>query len=270
MNYRLIISDYDGTLRRDDGSIGAYTLDAIEEFRRQGGIFAICSGRMTSSVLEIANRLGLNGLAVSFQGSVITDMETGETLMQKSFTEEEAKCVVSFMEKEGYRIHLYTHDAFYANYDTEELHAYERLVNGKARIVSDLSNLLEERSFPVIKVLAMVDSKDKIAVYRKLCEGLDDRFYVTYSAASLVEVTPISVNKGVAVRFLADYYNIPMEKTIAIGDNLNDSTMLEAAGLGVAVANAADELKERADLVSEYSNEADCVGHIVRKYGLGG
>lgn len=269
MNYKLIISDYDGTLRRDDGSIGIYTLNAIEEYRKQGGIFAICSGRMTSSVLEIAHNLGLGGLAVSFQGSVITDIDTNETLLQVSFSKEDACYIVSVMEREGYHVHIYTPNEFYTNYDTEQLHTYEHIVNGKANVVSSLTSLLAENDFPIIKILAMVKQEEKIAVYERLNELLGDKFYVTYSAAFLVEITPKGADKGKAVEFLAKHYQIPIEKTIALGDNLNDAPMLQSAGLGVAVANGAEELKKVADLVADYSNEQDCVGHIIRIYGLG-
>jgi cof-like hydrolase len=70
------------------------------------------------------------------------------------------------------------------------------------------------------------------------------------------------------VRFLADYYRVPIEDVIAIGDNINDIPMIEAAGLGVAVGNAVQPLKDAADEVT-LTNNQNAVAHIIEKYGMG-
>ena len=82
----------------------------------------------------------------------------------------------------------------------------------------------------------------------------------------LVEVSPLGDTKGAGIRFMASHYGIDIAHTVAIGDNLNDLSMIEAAGVGVAVGNAVRELKERADYVSATNNEG-AVAEIIKRFG---
>ena len=87
------------------------------------------------------------------------------------------------------------------------------------------------------------------------------------SSEYFVEVINANYSKGTAIEFLSGYYNVPIEKTIAIGDQQNDIPMIEAAGLGIAVKNADGSLKERAAVVVPYTNEEGAVGEVIEKYG---
>lgn len=266
--YRLIISDFDGTLRRSDGTVGENTLEAIRAFLRRGGVFAICTGRMTASILPIARELKLPGLAVSFQGGTISEIETGKRIFEAPFAREDAISITRKLEELGHHVHIYTEDEFYCNVDDPYLHMYEDIVGVKGKIEPCLHRFISESGRKILKIIAMVRTEDKLPVYQQFCELFGERFYVTYSAANLVEITPKGQDKGTALRFLAEYYGIDPKDSIALGDNWNDAPMLEVAGLGVAVENAAEELKRVADLVTA-SNDEDGVGQIVRKYGLG-
>ena len=84
-----------------------------------------------------------------------------------------------------------------------------------------------------------------------------------------MEITSKTFNKGSAVRFMADYYHVPVERTVAVGDSLNDLPMLEAAGLGLAVRNADEMLKDKA-VSFEYSNDENAIGRIIERYGFTG
>ena len=113
----------------------------------------------------------------------------------------------------------------------------------------------------------MVAPDEQEELYSKLVKLLGDKFDVTCSATVLIEISPLTDNKGEAVKYLAKYYGIPIEKTVAMGDNLNDLSMIKAAGLGVAVANATEKLKQAADFVSVSNNEG-AVAQIIEKFGF--
>ena len=266
MNYDLIVSDYDGTLRRDDGTVGELTRKAIADFVAKGGIFTLCTGRMTSSVLPVARGLGLKGPVVSFQGSTVADVETGKILFEHAFSRQDALFVVETMEELGYCAHLYTQTEFYTNYEGKELEWYESVVGVKGKRVFKLSDFLRTHELSVIKILTMVKEEEKQIVFETLKQKLGPGFYVTYSAACLVEVALAGCDKGTALKYLADYHRIPLEKTMAFGDNFNDVPMILTAGVGVAVANAAPSLKECAPLVSEYTNNDDAVGRTIEAF----
>ena len=83
----------------------------------------------------------------------------------------------------------------------------------------------------------------------------------------MVEVTSRAYSKGTAVKFMADYYGVPIERTIAAGDSLNDLPMLQAAGLGLAVKNADEALKDKAQSFP-FTNDEDAIGKIIETYGF--
>ena len=271
INYPLIISDFDGTLLRTDGTISAETKSAIDGYIAAGGTFGICTGRMTGSILPRAKELGLKGLVSSYQGSVITDIESGKLLVDGYIPAENAAEICRVFEGLNLHTHVYTLDEFFVNRQDEALEMYENVCKVKGNVVTDepLSSFVLKKGFKVRKVLAMVYPEEKKRIFGIVSEALGDKFYVTYSAASLVEITSRQYSKGTAVRFMADYYGVPVEKTIAAGDSLNDLPMLEAAGLGIAVKNGDGALKDKA-LAFEDCNDENAIGRIIETYGFTG
>ena len=269
INYPLIISDFDGTLLRTDGTISEETKSAISGYIAAGGTFGICTGRMYTSILPRAKALGLKGIVASYQGSVLTDIETEKMLVDGYISAEDAARICRVFEKLDLHIHLYELEKFYVNKADEALEAYEKVCNVKGEVVTSepLSEFVLRKKPKIRNVLAMVTAEQKQADYQKAKEELGDEFYVTYSAAFLVEVTGKQYSKGTAVRFLADYYHVPIEKTIAVGDSLNDLPMLTAAGLGLAVKNADAALKEQVRTFP-YTNDENAVGRIIAEYGF--
>lgn len=119
------------------------------------------------------------------------------------------------------------------------------------------------------KILAMVEPEQKAAVFEKTAQLLGEDFYVTTSAGALVEITKKGCDKGSAVRFLADYYRVPIEDVIAIGDNINDIPMIEARGAGRRGGEApVQPAQDAADEVT-LTNNQNAVAHIIEKYGMG-
>ena len=144
---------------------------------------------------------------------------------------------------------------------------YEKMVGVKGILTEELSAFVERERIRPYKILAMVPVEIQNEVYQTFYKEFGEKCYVTNSGASLVEVCNKTYSKGTAMEFLSNYYGVPLEKTLAIGDQQNDVPMLERAGLGIAVKNAQNSLKEKADVVFEYTNNEDAVGRIVEKYG---
>lgn len=268
MRYKLFLSDFDGTLVRGDGTVSEANRRAIETYRRAGGIFAVVTGRMMTSILPRLKELGLDdGLAVAYQGAMIADVRTGEILKSGGFSQEDALTCIRYFEKCGYHVHVYTGEDFYSNMEDEYLRVYEEICRVKGKIEPHLSDMVAAKSVNVIKVLAMVASNERDRVKAETEAALGEEFFVTCSSAFLVEVMPKGQNKAGAVEFLSAYYRIPSEEIAAIGDQLNDLPMLEAAGGKFAVENAEKELKRRATVVA--SCEEDGVAEALMKYALG-
>lgn len=268
IKYPLIISDFDGTLLRGDQTVSEETKRTIDAYRADGGIFCICTGRTPSSILPRARALGLSGLVSTFQGSVIMDIETGKVLRDGYMPQEVAVSVCKLMEEMGLHIHIYEFDKYYSNEAGESLEMYERL-SGVKGIVSDnmrLSELIMVKDMKVRKILAIVPTEAMQEILEKISEAYGKECYVTYSTAFLVEVSSREYSKGTAVQFIAEYYGLPIEKTVAIGDSLNDLPMLQSAGVGIALKNADEKLKIKIPPYA-YSNDENAVGRIIEEYG---
>lgn len=266
----LIVSDFDGTLLTTKQTIPEDVKAAIEEYIAAGGIFAVCTGRMLASILPQVRALGLKGLVAAYQGTVIADIESGALIKNGGFSVEQACEVCAALEERGEPINVYADNVMYTTLppDDKLLLIYEKITGIYARFVEGkMSDFVKEKSLYCQKIVSVVMPERKLPLYNYLCEKLGERYEVTYSAAVLVEVSPKGDDKGEALKFLSAHYNVPIENTVAIGDNLNDLPMIEAAGTGVAVANAEEGLKAEADDVCPSCDE-DGVAAVIRKYGL--
>ena len=270
MNYDLFISDFDGTLVKADGTISDHTKAVIEQYRREGGIFTVCTGRMVPSILPRAEELNIQtGPVIAFQGSVIYDMGTREVVSAGYFPREEALRVIRLLEAEGLHIHIYTVWHLFTTRRDEMLEAYERVCGVKGEIVEGkLSDFAEKNELDIVKVLVMVEPEKREPLRERLTRLLGEDYYVTSSSDWLVEIMPAGENKGRAVSYLSEYYHIPKERIAAAGDQLNDLPMLQAAGGKFAVSNGVEALKRMATVIP--SNEEDGVAYALERYVMKG
>ena len=268
INYGLIVSDFDGTLVSDDGNIPQVNKKAVTEYIASGGKFAISTGRLHYGILPRAKELGLKGALSCCQGAVIMDIETGKPLLNGVLSNEVTVEICRKMEEMHLHIHAYGFTEYYCNMDDAALKAYENLVRTKATLVTDkpLSDFAKETGFCAYKVLAIVPPQESARVMQALKEAAFTGCVVTQSAAFLVEVINANYSKGTAVEFLARYYGVPIEKTIAIGDQQNDIPMIRKAGLGIAVQNADERLKKVATVI-DCTNDEGAVAAVIEKYG---
>lgn len=270
IRYPLLVSDFDGTLLRSDETISEETLLAIEEYKAQGGHFALCTGRTISSALLVAKKLGLKGLLSSFQGSIVADIESGELLVDGCLPTDGAIEICRYMEELGLHIHVYDTYDYYSNMDDEWLAYYQRVSGVNGIVVDDLplSKFIETKPMKIRKVLTLVAPSEKERVYQLLNKRFGEEYYVTYSAACLVEISSRIYSKATALEKIAQHYGVSVEETIAVGDSLNDLPMIARAGLGIAVQNADDRLKQEAKLVLAYSNDENAIGQIIKDYAM--
>lgn len=270
INYQLIASDFDGTLLTSDQKIPQNVVDAISQYVNDGGIFAVCTGRMLSSILPRVRSLNLKGLVVAYQGTVIADIETGKILKKGGMSNDDAVKACEYLEKVGATASVYADEVMYTNLskDDELLKIYERITGVNAVCIKDmpLSQFTKQKGFICQKVSSLVLPEKRDELYADLKQNLQGNYDITCSAVILVEISPSTDTKGEAVKFLCDYYGVPIEKSIAVGDNLNDKSMIVTAGLGIAVGNASNELKTFADHVAD-TNDNGAIAQIIKQFG---
>lgn len=270
INCGLIVSDFDGTLIDDNQRILPEVKEAIDEYVAAGGIFAVCTGRMPRSILPRVRELGLKGLVIAYQGTVIADIETGRLIRKGGMECGGAAELCRYFEEAGYGINVYSDDNIYTDFpeDSEAMRIYENIIKVKAiNVKGKLSDYVLKNKMFCQKVISIVPEDKREEVYYDLNEKLGARFDITCSARVLVEASPYGDNKGEALKFLSSYYKVPIEKTVAAGDNLNDLSMIQAAGIGCAVGNADILVKKAADFVSVSNNEG-ALAQIIKKFGF--
>ncbi len=270
INYPLIVSDFDGTLVNADGTITEKNRRAIAKYVAAGGKFAISTGRLPSGILSRAQELGLTGMVSCCQGAIVMDIQSKEVAQSGTLSLESTVAACKALESLDLHIHAYDLWSYYCNRDDEYLHLYEKLTGTKATLVREkpLSAYLEERGLCVYKLLAMAEPAECATILEKLKNASLSGVALTRSAEFLVEVVNPYYSKGTAVQFLADYYGVPVERTVAVGDQHNDMPMIERAGVGVAVGNADELLKARADYVCPMRNEESAIAHVIEKFGF--
>lgn len=270
INFQLIVSDFDGTLIDDNQRILPEVQYAINEYVAAGGIFAVCTGRMLSSILPQVRALGLKGLVIAYQGTVIADIESGKIISTGGMSSADVAKVCKSIEDMGYGLNVYCDEKIYTDYSTNNqyLKRYEEIIGVKAvHIDGKMSDYVTKNNMFCQKVLSIVAENERDQLYFNLNKMYGNEFDVTCSAKVLVEVSPINDNKGEALKYLANYCNIPLDKTVAVGDNLNDLSMIKVAGVGCAVGNAEKELKDAADFISVTNNDG-AIAQIIKKFGF--
>jgi Cof subfamily protein (haloacid dehalogenase superfamily) len=244
----LVASDLDGTLLPPDLAVPPALPGALRALSGAGVTFAICTGRMFRSVRRIAPRLGLNGgLVVCYQGAMVADLGTGEWLLHRPMDGEVAADVVRALRALGRHINAYIDDELYVEELDEWARRYAEYAEVGVTEVADLAREVRERA--PTKLVVTTDAADVERILPGLQAGWPGRLFVTRSQAEYIEFVDAQVNKSSALAWLCERQGLRRERTVGCGDGLNDLDMLRWAGLGVAVAESADEVRRAADLV---------------------
>lgn len=276
MRYRMFVTDFDNTLLRTDHTILDSTWDTIREYERRGGKFVLATGRMLSTIERTIAPFGMHGELIAFQGGVVKDLDTGEILMKRHVAREDALELLSILKEAGYYVQIYDFGKYFVNRYTESTKFYAEF-NGLEGVVigDDMARYVVDNDMHLDKILFSItdncfdnDERQVAAVIDEMSARFEGRIDFNSSNLKMIESIAHGATKAEAVALVAERNGIAREEVICIGDGMNDATMIEWAGLGVAVANAPDELKAVADVVTVSCDE-DAVGTVIREYCLG-
>lgn len=273
MNKRKILfSDLDATLLNDKKEIEPHTRKAIEKMRKQGHIFAICTGRPLSSAKAVARQFRLDQkgcFIVAYNGGVIYDPASGNIISYESIPLPVVQRMFKEAEKAGLYIHTYDRktDTVMTYQRTPELETYIGHTKLPPKVGPDiLLNLTDE---PAKMIVICLTDNQRLQQFQEMnAEWSKNILNSFFSCEQYLEYCPAGVSKGAAVQKLCTYLNIPIEQSVATGDERNDISMLKMAGIGVAPANAFHLAKASADDVCVKDNNEGAVGEIIQKYIL--
>ena len=248
MKYKLITSDFDNTIY-DGERVSPRVRKAIADYRRAGGKFVVATGRIFESIRPEVVAVGADDEVIACQGGAIYLASTGEVLQRFPLSPEIAMKAVRYYESKGAICHAYLDREFYVEKKNPLSEAYADYCHVRPTYLGrPLSAFLPEMA-ATNKIISILDESVIDGYLEELAALLGEEAEVTKSSPIFLEVTSAKAGKGNALVALARRLGIPIEETVAVGDNLNDLSMVRAAGLGVSVANGVPALQVAADLV---------------------
>ena len=266
MRYKIIALDLDGTLTNSSKIITPRTKEALFEYQEQGGRIVLASGRPTNGVIPIAEKLELNhygGYILSYNGGQIINMQTGELLFEKRIAPEWLPYFEKKAKKNGFAIFTYHKDFILTDKPDNKYVIQEAKLNNMQIVNAD--NFAEAVDFAPCKCMLASDNEEALTGlenhWKKRLGGVLDTFR---SEPYFLEVVPQSINKGNTLGVLLSKLDILPEEVVAIGDGVCDVTMLQLAGVGIAMGNAEDSVKACVDKTT-HTNEEDGVATAVER-----
>ncbi|MBR5516738.1 MAG: HAD family phosphatase [Firmicutes bacterium] len=268
----IIALDLDGTLLNSKKELSEGNLAALKKAAEAGWEIVPTTGRFYGGMPEFIRGLPFVHYAITINGAYVEDLRGGQEIYTAEMSYQQAIEIMEYLDKLPVIYDCYMdNDAFM----TESLKAKVDEIIESSRIrkmfydlrkpVPELKDYLAQRKQDVQKIQFFTKDADlRIHLLDELTEVFED-IAVSSSSPQNIEINQIKATKGLALNALADYLGIDKSKTIAFGDGLNDISMLEEAGMGIAMANGCREALEAADWVTSHCDE-DGVAVAIEKY----
>ena len=238
--------DLDRTLLSESLVLEERTLAAVAAAREAGIRVVVVTGRMFQSVRPYVQAAGIEDPVVCYQGAVVAEPGSGRFLRHVPIPLELARETIAAVEGEGFELNCYVGDELYVAELTPAAERYARFQSLEIHVVGDLLGWLEA---PPTKLVAVDDPERLEGLEARMKERFDGRLFISKSLPYFLEFASPEVTKGSGLAFLAEHLGFTRERTVAFGDGENDVELLDAAGYAIAVENADEALKGRADWI---------------------
>lgn len=266
MTIKLVALDLDDTLLDPNLRISEESVRSIQEVRKRGVRITISTGRMYASALPYALQLGIDVPLITYQGACVKNSLSDEVLYFKPVPTQLAREVIKFFQSSGVHCHSYFGDRLVMESLTEEGKFYSRLAGVEATMADNLLDSLDTNA--ALKIMAISNHEQKLLdMERKLNLKYGEKLHITRSKPYFLEVMHLEADKAKALEVIARHYQIARQDVMAIGDSYNDLEMIQWAGVGVAMGNAFQPVKDAADFVTA-SNEDEGVAKALRRFIL--
>ena len=266
--YKLIALDMDGTLLNEEKIVTERTKKAIKAARDKGVTVVLATGRPIDGVTRYLEELDMytdNDYVLSYNGGLVLKTKNKEVVCKLGLIGEDVKYLYELSKRLGVNIHAFSEKNGLVTPKNSKYTEVEASINNITVNEINFDNIENDESF--IKIM-MIDEPE---ILQKAVDNLPQEVYEKYtvvrSAPFFLEFLNKEVNKGVGVEMLAKHLGVKREEVITMGDAGNDLHMIEYAGMGIAMGNAFDEVKEAANYITDSNNE-DGVAKAIEKFVL--
>ena len=278
---KLIASDLDGTMFEKGNVIPETNLKAINDINNSNINFTICTGKTYSLFKNICEDIG-TGYGIFGNGNQIINLKTGEEIYRKLLKNEDVLFCINTAKKLNLHVHLYTNKEviteklLYMDLRNFELTKNDKNIDLEFKIVTDIQKYVKRENPEILKLVISAEkdlaslkkefAKNKnlqVNLIRKVDKYRDEIIGKEYE---YLDIMPAGINKEQALEVLENYLKIDKSEVLAIGDNLNDLEMIKDSGVGIAVANAYDEVKEVANYTTTTTAQNGGFAEAVYKF----
>lgn len=263
MKIELIALDLDDTLLDEQIKISPKCEKAVKMASALGIKVILTTGRNYICTIDFIRQLELDTPVITNGGAEIYDSE-GKLIFMRYLTAEMAEELMGFAAAEGVHFQIYRDDCFCFEKEDEFCALYSSFNGLKGMEIPDL----RYRSHETPKLL-LIDHEEKICELREKAEKVfGNKYNISISKPWYLEFNRADASKGAALRYLTEMYGFKRENVMAVGDGQIDLSMIEYAGLGIAMANSHEVVREKADFITD-SNGEDGVAKAIEKFILG-
>ena len=263
---KILFTDLDGTLLNNQRQVSDYTWEVLNKWCQAGHKLVLCSGRAIDSIKYVKESLYLDfpGMyLIGYNGGQIYDYDNHETIYKITLTYEQTDHIITEALKAGIHIQTYSNTHVITPNQDEELVYYQRASNSPVIYCDNVMDVLDECP---CKCLAIeLNDTRKLEEFRLSLLPWADKESISmiYSNPNYLEFFPAASGKGTAVKKLCDILNINPYFSVAAGDAQNDISMIEAAGMGIAMCNGSEDVKMAATTITTYDNDHDGLAHAL-------
>lgn len=265
---KLVATDLDGTLLNGTGKLSRRTIEVFEELKSRKCKIVIASGRTPEEIINIIAPLGLmdyeNAFLVAYNGVSTIQTKPYKIINEMMLSPSDTNFLANYLSKKNMKIHIFAKNKLLVSHDIEYILNFTP--SPKFEIIRYKMDEYRE-NIEVYKLL-IFDEESRVNHFRdQLDSSIKERFNVFKSSNQLLEFVHLLGSKGEAVKRICHQFNIFPDEVLAFGDEENDISMIEFAGIGVAMANAKAIVKTKAKITT-LSNDYDGVAEVVQHYIL--
>ena len=264
---KVVVTDIDDTLLNSDEQLTQKTIETIEKCIDKGVKVILASGRPDFGMMQFVEKLKLNSYEnylLSYNGAKLTNLNTGEIVYDKMLEVDRLKFLVDKALENNCNILTYQNGKVITNKENPYAEWEANALRTELLVVENIKDYILEKA---PKVIILEEPERAKIVKEKLQEEIGNEYEVAMSKPFFIEVNDKGISKGKALAVLCEKIGITKDEMLAIGDGLNDLSMIEFAGIGVAMGNANLKLKETANFISK-SNDEDGFSYAIEKYIL--
>lgn len=264
---KLLFSDIDGTLIRNDGTISDHVRCLLQEMAEKGHGLILTSGRPLPSMQKVHDYIGIDfpySYLIANNGGLIYDCNKQKSIFEATLSFDIIDQLQTIAEEMMFHIQTYTEDSIVCRTETEEVKSYASRIKMPILLSDRLSGPLTKQPYKML-ALSLKGSETLMPLKRRIERDYADRLTLMFSQDGYLEILPITASKGNALRFLCHHLSIPVAQSYAAGDSENDIAMLRAAAVSYAMQNSNETVKSSAAFVTALDHEHDGIAEVLEK-----